>query len=323
MPRPLVLVLGPTGAGKSALALDIAGHFNGEIVNCDSLQLYRGFDIGTAKPTLEERRGIPHHLLDILDPNEVFTAGDYARVARHVLADISRRGKLPVVAGGTGFYVRALLEGLFPGPPRDDALRARLSAREQRRPGFLHRALRRFDPTTAARIHANDRNKLIRALEVCLAAHHPISRLFEQGRDALTGYKPFKVVLEPPRAELYYKLDRRCHYMLEAGLIQEIALLLLSGISSHSKPFESIGYKEILGFLNGESDLVMSLQLMQRDTRRYAKRQLTWFRSESDATWVNGFGTEKHVSRSVINMLVNYTQNLERCAGESQKNLPS
>ena len=311
MPRPLVLVLGPTGSGKSALALDIAGRFDGEVVNCDSLQLYRGFDIGTAKPRLEERRGIPHHLLDILDPDQVFTAGDYARVARPVLEEICERGRIPVVAGGTGFYVRALIEGLFPGPARDDNLRARLAAREQRHPGFLHRALRRFDPATAARIHANDRNKLIRALEVCLAARRPMSRLFEQGRDALTGYKPFKIVLDPPRDGLYHKLDRRCHYMLEAGLIQEIALLLLSGISSHAKPFESIGYKEIVQFLRGESDLIMALELMRRDTRRYAKRQLTWFRRESEAVWVNGFGTDEQVSRSVINMLVNYLQNLE------------
>jgi tRNA dimethylallyltransferase len=316
MPLPLVLILGPTGSGKSALALEIAARFDGEIVNCDSLQLYRGFDIGTAKPSPEERRAVPHHLFDVLDPDQECTAGDYSRMARRIVAEISARGRLPIVAGGTGFYVRALLEGLFPGPPRDEALRADLASREQRHSGFLHRALRRLDPATAARIHGNDRNKLIRALEVCIASRQPMSRLFKQGRDALTGYQTYKIALDPPRAGLYHKLERRCHGMLEAGLIQEIALLLLSGVPPNAKPFEAIGYKEILSFLTGQSDLATALDLMKRDTRRYAKRQLTWFRREPGCTWVSGFGIDSGVSRSVMNMLVNYTHNLERCAGE-------
>ena len=309
--RPLVVVLGPTGSGKSDLALDIAERFQGEIVNCDSLQFYRGFDIGTAKPAPEERRGIPHHLLDILEPDQIFTAGDYVRVARPVLNQISERRHVPVVVGGTGFYLRALLEGLFQGPSRDQSIREQLLAREQRKAGFLHRALSHFDPRAAARIHPNDKNKTLRALEVCLAAQRPISNLFEAGREPLTGFEPFKVVLDPPRSELHYKLDRRCLSMLEGGLIQEIASLFLSGISPQLKPFESIGYKEILSFFNGASDLTTALELMRRNTRRYAKRQLTWFRRESNAHWVAGFGTDSSVRGSVMNMLVNYLQNIE------------
>jgi tRNA dimethylallyltransferase len=309
--KPLVLVLGPTGSGKSALAMDVAERFDGEIVNCDSLQFYRGFDIGTAKPTATERRDVPHHLFDILEPNQIFTAGDYSRVARPVLHQISARNHLPIVVGGTGFYVRALIDGLFSGPARDQNLRERLLGKERRRAGFLHRVLSRFDPQAGARIHPNDKNKTLRALEVCLAAQRPISQLFAAGRDCLIGFEPFKVVLDPPRSELHYKLDRRCLSMLEGGLIQEISLLLLSGISQQLKPFESIGYKEILSFLSGQAELKTALERMRRDTRRYAKRQQTWFRRESNAHWVTGFGTDSSVRSSVMNMLVNYMQNIQ------------
>ncbi len=309
--KPLIAVLGPTGSGKSALALEIAARFDGEIVNCDSLQLYRGFDIGTAKTPTAERRGIPHHLFDILEADEICTAGDYARMARDVLREISGRNRIPVVAGGTGFYVRALLEGLFEGPARDPVLRNNLAEREQRRPGVLHRALSRFDPAAAGRIHPNDTNKLIRALEVYLAAGEPMSQLFERGRDSLSGYTPFKIVLDPPRPELQYKLNQRCLGMLEAGIIQEVSWLLVSGVSGESKPLESIGYKETLLFLNGEMPLADAVALMQRDTRRYAKRQLTWFRREKDAHWLSGFGTDEAIVSSALNMLVKYTQNLK------------
>jgi tRNA dimethylallyltransferase len=259
---------------------------------------------------MEERQGIPHHLFDILEPWQIFTAGDYARIARPILDQISGRGQVPIVVGGNGFYVRALLEGLFPGPTRDQDLRQRLLAKELRRAGFLHRALSRFDPTAAARIHRNDKNKTLRALEVCLTANRPMSKLFEQGRDPLTGFNAFKIVVDPPRPELHDKLNRRCLSMLEGGLIQEIALLLLGGISPLSKPFESIGYKEVLSHLHGQIDMTEALELMRRDTRRYAKRQLTWFRSESNAHWVTGFGTDLEVRSSVMNMLVNYMQSL-------------
>ena len=306
---PLVAVLGPTGSGKSALAAALAERFSGEIVNCDSVQLYRGFDIGAAKPTADERSRSPHHLFDVLEPAETCTAGDYARLARPVLRDIAARGRLPIVVGGTGFYLRALLDGLFAGPARDDRLRDRLTLREARRPGSLHRVLSRLDPEAARRIHANDRNKLIRALEVCLAARRPMSDLFAEGRDALTGFRTLKIVLEPPRAALQHKLNERCSAMLEAGLIQEISLLLLSGISPDCKPFGSIGYKEVLAFLMGELTLPAALELMCRDTRRYAKRQLTWFRRESGAQWVSGFGTDSTALSSAFEMLGNFRKN--------------
>lgn len=304
----LILVLGPTGSGKSDLALDIAERFHGEIVNCDSVQLYRGFDIGTAKTPEAERRGIPHHLIDILDPNEVFTAGEYARIARPILRDIAGRNRLPVVVGGTGFYVRALLEGLFEGPSRDPDLRGRLGAIEARRPGFLHRALRRYDSQSAARIHSNDVNKLIRAVEVCLAARAPMTEMFQKGRDPLTGFRVVKFILNPPRDALYYKLNERCRAMLEGGLIEEIHRLISSGISHQAKPFESIGYKESLQFVQGTLGYEETLELMQRNTRRYSKRQLTWFRRESGATWLDGFGSDDTVRSSAFDMLAKLLQ---------------
>ncbi|HZT39247.1 MAG TPA: tRNA (adenosine(37)-N6)-dimethylallyltransferase MiaA [Bryobacteraceae bacterium] len=303
---PLVLVLGPTGAGKSVLALDIAERFSGEIVNCDSIQLYRGFNTGAAKLPEAERRGIPHHLIDVLDPGEDCTAGAYARMARSVLVDIAARGRLPVIAGGTGFYVRALLEGLFPGPARDDALRRELARREERRRGFLHRALRRFDPAAAARIHANDRNKLIRALEVCITARKPISKMFENGRDALEGFRFLKLGLNPPRQQLYARIEERCRRMLEAGLLDEVRELLRSGVSPSAKPFQAIGYKEALAAVQGRMTAESALALMQRDTRRYAKRQITWFRRERDMRWLAGFGTEPEIRSYAFNIVANW-----------------
>ncbi len=299
---PLVLVLGPTGAGKSELALEIAAQFNGEIVNCDSIQLYRGFNIGAAKTPESERRGIPHHLIDVLDPREECTAGEYARMARAVIREIAARGRLPVVAGGTGFYVRALLEGLFPGPGRDEALRRELAQREERRRGFLHRALRRFDPDAAARIHANDRNKLIRALEVCITAGRPMSRMFEAGRDPLEGFRPLKLGLNPPRDQLYARLDERCRRMLEAGLLNEVGALLESGVPPSAKPFQAIGYKEALAAVEGRITVDEAFALMRRDTRRYAKRQMTWFRREQDMQWLCGFGTDPEIRSYAYNI---------------------
>ncbi|MEO7650752.1 MAG: tRNA (adenosine(37)-N6)-dimethylallyltransferase MiaA, partial [Bryobacteraceae bacterium] len=207
---PLVAICGPTGSGKSELALYLSEQFGGEVVNCDSLQIYRHFDIGTAKLPVEERRGIPHHLLDILNPDEIFTAGEYARRGREVLSDITNRGSLPVVAGGTGFYLRALIDGLFDGPPRDEALRARLTKRERLRPGSLHRILSRLDPDSARAIHANDVPKVIRALEVSLLTRRPMSEWYRAPRNALSGYRPLLIGLNPPRDALYEKLNVRC-----------------------------------------------------------------------------------------------------------------
>ncbi len=295
--HPLVAVVGPTGSGKSELALRIAAEFDGEIVNCDSLQVFRHFDVGTAKLTREEQRGIPHHLMDIVDPDELFTAGEYARLARQAVAAITGRGRLPVLAGGTGFYLRALVEGLFAGPARDQGLRNRLAAREARRTGSLHRILRRLDPRAAARIHANDVPKVMRALEVCLLTRRPVTDLFREGRDALSGYRVLKLGLQPDREELYRRLDLRCARMFEGGLVEEVRRILSMGFPASAKPFESHGYKQALQLIQGELSPRDALFYAQRNTRQYAKRQITWFRREAGLVWLRGFGSDPPVER--------------------------
>jgi len=298
--KPLVAVVGPTGSGKSELALLIAAKFDGEIINCDSLQVYRHFDIGTAKLPMAQRRGIPHHLIDILNPNELFTAGEYARVARDTIHDISSRGRLPILCGGTGFYLRALLEGLFDGPVRDQPLRDRLAARETRRTGSLHRLLRRLDVASAARIHSNDVPKVMRALEICLLTRQPVSRLFLTGRDALTGYRTLKLGLLPDRELLNPRLDERCAWMFEHGLVQEVQGILAMGYVPECKPFESHGYKQSLQMIKGELSERDAVFYAQRNTRQYAKRQITWFRREQGLEWLKGFGDAAHIREAAL-----------------------
>jgi len=302
----LVAVAGPTGSGKSDLALLLAEKFDGEIVNCDSLQVYRHFDIGTAKLPLAERRGIPHHLIDILDPGQLFTAGEYARLARTTIAEISARGRLPILAGGTGFYLRALLEGLFEGPARDQPLRDRLSAREARRPASLHRLLRRFDSTAAGKIHANDIPKVTRALEICLLTRQPVSRLYQQGRDALSGYRTLKLGLLPDRETLNPRLDARCAWMFEHGLVEEVRRILALGFSPACKPFESHGYKQAIQLIQGEIGPRDAVFYAQRNTRHYAKRQITWFRRERELQWLKGFGDAPHIRQAALARVANF-----------------
>jgi tRNA dimethylallyltransferase len=298
--RPLVAVAGPTGSGKSELALRIAAKFDGEIVNCDSLQVFRHFDIGTAKLPLAERRGIPHHLIDIVDPDQLFTAGEYTRMARETIAAIAARGRLPIVAGGTGFYLRALLDGLFEGPTRDQTLRDRLAARETRRTGSLHRLLTRFDREAARRIHPNDVPKVMRALEVCLVTRRPVTELFRTGRDALRGYRTLKLGLLPDRDALYERLDLRCARMFECGLVDEVRHILALEFSAQSKPFESHGYKQALQLINGELSPRDAVFYAQRNTRNYAKRQITWFRREAGLVWLKGFGDDEAVVNDAL-----------------------
>lgn len=288
--KPLAAVVGPTGSGKSELAIKLAEQFRGEIVNCDSVQVYRCFDIGTAKLSPAERRGIPHHLIDVADPDESFTAGEYARRARQILSEIAARGHLPLVVGGTGLYLRALVDGLFLGPARDEGLRRRLAEREARRPGLLHRLLCRLDPDAAARIHPADRHKLVRALEVCLLTGRRLSQWLANGRDALAGFRVLKIALNPPRAELYRRLDERCARMFEQGLIEEVRRILAMGYRETIKPLQSHGYRQALQVLKGELEPRKALYYAQRNTRRYAKRQWTWFRHEPGVVWLNGFG---------------------------------
>ena len=296
----LVAVAGPTGSGKSELALRLAERFGGEIINCDSDQVFRYFNIGTAKLQENQWRGIPHHLIDAREPDQVFTAGDFARNARIVLHEITGRGRLPIVVGGTGFYLRALVEGLAPGPARDAGLRERLAAREARRPGAVHRLLRRFDAAAAARMHPNDVPKAMRALEICLRARRPAAEVFAGGRDALAGYRVLKIGLFPDREELVARLEARVEAMFAGGLVEETEAILARGVPAGAKPFESIGYKQALQVVRGELSVKDAVFYSKRDTRQYAKRQMTWFRQEPGLEVVRGFGDQDEVVAKVM-----------------------
>jgi tRNA dimethylallyltransferase len=293
---PLIVILGPTASGKSALAVSLAERFGGEVLACDSTQVYRGFDIGTGKPTPEERRGIPHHLIDLVEPSAVFTAGEYRRHAIATLADTQARGCLPILTAGTGLYLRALLEGLADAPERSEALRSRLQASAARRgPGHLHRMLRRLDPSAAARISSNDGQKLIRALEICLLAGKPVTDVHRAGRARLEGYAILKLGLNPPRAALYERIGRRVHGMLERGWLNEVSALVKNGTPLSAKPFEFIGYRELHDRFEQGSPSPKVIEAITQATRRYAKRQLTWFRKEPGVLWLAGFGDDADV----------------------------
>jgi tRNA dimethylallyltransferase len=330
----LIAIVGPTGAGKSALAMRLAAQFDGEIVNCDSLQLYRGFSIGAAKIPESQRGAIRHHMIDVLDPREVGSAGDYARDARRVIAEISGRSHLPIVAGGTGFYLRALLDGLPRLPARDASLRARLVARALRRsspastPAHaspIHRLLTRLDPAAAARIHPNDTQKLIRALEVRILTRKPApaaGHRNEPGNEpgtALDGYTTLKIGLSPDRALLYQTLDARAREMFRPsgagpcpddgerstgpGLIREVQSLLDAGCAGNEKPFESLGYRQALEHLRGNLSIEDAIASTQLETRQYAKRQWTWFRRDPAIIWLDGFGDSTQLIQHAMELV--------------------
>ncbi len=298
----LVAIVGPTGSGKTALSLALAERFSGEIVNCDSVAIHREFCIGTAKPSPEEQSRAPHHLLDILDPNEYMTAGDYARRGREVLNDIKQRGRMPIVVGGTGLYLRALLEGLFAGPERSEELRARLRRRKKEKGGaHLHRLLRRLDSAAAARIHANDTPKVIRALEVCIGSRRPMTELWKEGRDALKGFRILRVGLNPERNALYTRLNERCRRMFDAGLVEETRALMQKWPEAWA--LSSLGYKQAAQHLRGEIDLKLAIWAAQQSHRNYAKRQLTWFRREREVQWIGGFGDEAGAQAKAVELV--------------------
>lgn len=298
---PLVAVLGPTASGKSELGLAIAERFGGEIVNYDSIQFYRGFEIGSAKTPIAQRRGIPHHLIDAADPDQLVTAGEYARRARAVVAEISSRGVVPIMVGGTGLYLRALIEGLFSGPRRDERLRARLEeSRRRHGAGHLHRILSRLDPIAASRIHPNDAPKLIRAIEVCLLAKAPMSSLLREGLEPLEGFKIIRLGLDPPREQLYERINLRTRRMFEQGLVEECRAMLAAGVPREARAFGSLGYKQALELLDGKIDVEQAIQSAAQGTRRYAKRQLTWFRPEPNVRRLEGFGEDPAVIATAV-----------------------
>lgn len=305
-PEPLlVVILGPTASGKSILAINLAQQFSGEIVSCDSVAVYRHFEIGTAKPTREQRALVPHHLLDIAEPDQPFTAGEYARQARAVIGDIAQRERLPIVVGGTGLYLRALLEGLFPGPQRSEDLRARLRERAAERGSpYLHRILARLDPAAAANIHANDAPKLIRAIEVCLTSRSRMSELWQQrGRDPLRGYRVLRIGLNPPREKLYQRINQRAAAMFEQGLVEETRSLLERYGSTAVTPLESLGYRQTAQLLRGELTREQAITATQQGHRNYAKRQMTWFRREPDVLWLEGFGDDPAIAAKAVEVV--------------------
>ena len=283
----LVIVAGPTAAGKTELAVRLAGRFDGEIVNADSMQLYRGMEIGTAKPSPEVRRMVPHHLLDVLEPDQPFSASDFRQEAMKVIADIHRRGKRVFVAGGTGLYIKALLHGLVDSPGGDEALREELEevARTRGNEALL-RQLAEVDPESARRLHPNDRVRIIRALEVYHLSGSPISRFRSEHAFGGDYYQVLKFGIRVEREELYNRINRRVERMLEDGLVEEVRALMARGFDSGAKTMRAIGYKEIYAFLTGDCTLDETVRLIKQNTRHYAKRQETWFKREPEIIWV-------------------------------------
>lgn len=291
-----VLLLGPTGSGKTALSLALARRFHGEIVSCDSVAVYREMELGTAKPSPAERQSVPHHLIDILPPDHFCTAGDYSRLARQAVAEITGRQHLAIITGGTGLYLRALLDGLFAGPQRSEGLRTRLRRScRLRGPAWLHRLLGRLDPAAAARIHANDQPKLIRAIEVCLAARQPMTEAWAAGRDPLTGYRILRIGLDPPRAALYDRINARAAQMFADGLLDETRALL-ARYGDELRALDSLGYRQARAVLRGEISEADAIAATRQAHRNYAKRQLTWFRKEPDVHWLAGFGDDAAIN---------------------------
>jgi tRNA dimethylallyltransferase len=303
---PLVVVAGPTASGKTALAIALAEALGGEIVSCDSVAVYRLMEIGTAKPSAEERARVPHHCLDLYWPDEACTAGDYARHARAAIAEIRARDRVPIVAGGTGLYLRALLEGLAPAPQRDEALRDRLRERVERRgSAWLHRVLARLDPTAAQLIHPNDTPKLIRSLEVTLSARQPQTAQWLAGREPLQGYAVLKLGLAPPRERLYERINTRAAAMFDRGLLAETEMLR-TRFGDDCRALTSLGYVQAMAVLRGDFTLEAAVAAAQQGHRNYAKRQGTWFRREPEMHWLQGFGDDAALQTSALTLAQNH-----------------
>jgi tRNA dimethylallyltransferase len=303
MPR-LVAILGATATGKSALGIALAERFGGEIVSCDSTAVYRGFDIGTDKVPIGEQRGIPHHLIDVADPTEEYSAARYAKDAAAAIREITRRGRLPVLVGGTGLYYRAVTRGFFPGPGRDTALRARLERVADRR-GVerLHRWLSRVDAPSAARIHSRDLKRIIRALEVYIVTGRRITMHFEDTRPALPEYEVAAFALTIPARETAERVAVRVDAQFERGLIDEIRGLLASGVPETAHPFTGLVYRQALEYLHGVRGERETRELIVRENRKYAKRQLIWFRKEPNLRWIHAAGQREETLEEVARAL--------------------
>lgn len=306
--RRLMVILGPTASGKSALAIALAEKLDGEVVCCDSTQVYRHFDIGTGKVPAAQQRGIPQHMVDLAEPDEVFTAGEYRRRALEALQAICARNKLPILTAGTGLYLRALLEGLADAPARSEDLRERLRRRASgHSPDYLHRILRRLDRESASRIAPRDMQKVIRAIEIRLLSGEPASEIHQHhhknGRAGLEGYRVIKIGLMPPRETLYRRIDRRVATMVESGWLDEVNRLAQQGIAPSAKPFEFLGYSQMQDVLAGKIGLDEAVEQIQQATRRYAKRQITWFRKEADVQWIVGFGDDPGVFEETLRII--------------------
>jgi len=303
----VVAILGPTATGKSALALAVAGRYDGEIINCDSTAVYRGFDIGTDKIAPADRRGIPHHLIDIVDPTDEYTAAQYARDAAAIIRDVHARGRLPVLAGGTGFYFRALTRGLFPGPGRNAALRQRLeSIAERRGVAFLHRLLRKVDPESARRIQPRDLKRLVRALEVFYLTGRPLTAHFADTASPIADLDVLAVGLRLPAALIAERVTRRVDDQFARGLLDEIRTMLARGIPETARPFGGLVYRQALEHLHGVRDEASTRALIAQGNRRYARRQLIWFRKEPNLSWFDGPGESSAIAAAVMHLIDTY-----------------
>jgi len=301
---PLIIILGPTAVGKSACAFELAQRFGLEIINADSMQVYRGMDIGSAKPLPYERELVPHHLIDIRNPDEEFSAAQFSKEAHNIIVSLFQQGKQALVVGGTGLYIKALTRGLFPAPPADQGLREELKKKEGREgKGYLHRELEKVDPAAALRIHPNDTFRTIRALEIFYLTGTSISGQHQNHQFKECHFNVLKIGLLRDREVIYHRIEERVDTMLSSGLLEEVDRLLKKGYAPTIKPFHSLGYKQILGYLQGVTSLEEAAQVIKRNTKHYAKRQLTWFRKDTEIEWFT-FPRQSHgISEAVRKFL--------------------
>jgi tRNA dimethylallyltransferase len=306
--KPVIAIVGPTASGKSGLAIELALKLNGEIINCDSVQVYQEIQVATAKVPLEERKGVPHHLIDFVPPTRNYTAVEWATEAVAKIEEIEARGRLPMLVGGTGFYLRALRRPFFPSPQTDESLRSRLnSIRERRGEPHLHKILKRLDPVAALRLYPNDWPRVQRALEVFLQTGQSIVDQHQERPEPHESARRLRIfALNPPRAKLYELINARTEQHFAAGLVEEVKALLERGVSPKSNALGAHGYRRVTEYLQGKRDLASAIEQTKLDIRHYAKRQLTWFRHEPDVEWFHGFGEEKYILDGISDALGSY-----------------